>query len=252
VITIDFNRLRIRPGFKILDMGCGSGRHTCAAARLDRVVAVGADINPDDVLEARKRLAFQEGLGENRACAWGTLAADIAHLPFKDGAFDLVICSEVLEHIPDEGGAVRELARVLKPGRDLVVSVPRYLPERICWALSEDYHRANGGHIRIYRKKRLQRLLENAGACKWSTHFAHGLHAPYWWLKCLVGPTRTDSRLVGLYHRLLVWDMMKKPRLTRGLERMLNPLLGKSVVFYLRKGNHEGSHHRPQSSVSRG
>jgi len=245
VITVDFKKLRISPGFRILDIGCGSGRHTCAASRFDRVVAIGADISYKDVAEARRRLAFQEGLGENRAHAWGTLAADIACLPFKDRAFDLVICSEVLEHIPDESGAVRELARVLKPGKNLVVSVPRYLPERICWAISEDYHRANGGHIRIYRRKGLQRLLENVGACKWSTHFAHGLHAPYWWLKCLVGPTRSDSRLVGLYHRLLVWDMMKKPWLTRGLERLLNPLLGKSIVFYLRKGNHEGSHHSP-------
>lgn len=251
MITVDFKRLRISPGFRILDVGCGSGRHTCAASRLDRVVAIGADISYKDVAAAREKLAFQEGLGENRAGAWGTLVADIAHLPFRDRAFDLVICSEVLEHIPDEKGAVRELARVLKPGKDLVVSVPRYLPERICWALSEDYYRANGGHIRIYRRKRLQRLLESAGASTWSAHFAHGLHAPYWWLRCLMGPTRTDSRLVGLYHRLLVWDMMKKPRFMRGLERVLNPLLGKSLVFYLRKGNHEGSHYRPQGSVCR-
>jgi hypothetical protein len=67
------------------------------------------------------------------------------------------------------------------------------------------------------------------------THFAHSIHAPYWWLKCLVGVNRSDAFLVNLYHRLLVWDMMKKPKLTRFLDRLFNPILGKSRVLYFRK-----------------
>ena len=124
---------------------------------------------------------------------------------------------------------------VLKPGKDLVVSVPRYFPERICWALSKDYHLANDGHIRIYKKKELIDLLEAAGVKTWATHFAHSLHTPYWWLKCLVGPNRDDSPLVNLYHRFLVWDMMKQPWITRMLDCLLNSIIGKSVVIYLRK-----------------
>ena len=117
----------------------------------------------------------------------------------------------------------------LKPGKDLVVSVPRYFPERICWALSKDYHQANNGHIRIYRKKRLITLLEAAGVNTWAIHFAHSLHSPYWWLKCLVGPNRDDSMPVNLYHRFLVWDMMKQPWITRMLDRLLNPVMGKAL-----------------------
>ncbi|MBW1818379.1 MAG: class I SAM-dependent methyltransferase [Deltaproteobacteria bacterium] len=223
MITVDFDRLRIRPGFRVLDVGCGTGRHTCAASRRDRVVAVGMDINFDDAKEARKRLQYEKALGA-QAGMGATLVADITRLPFRDHAFDLVICSEVLEHIPDEERAIDELARVVKKGRDLVVSVPRYLPERICWALSTDYYRANGGHIRIYRKKELVRRLEGAGVRRWAAHFAHGLHTPYWWLKCLVGPTREDSMPVNLYHRFLVWDMMKRTWMSRFLEYLLNPL----------------------------
>ncbi len=166
---------------------------------------------------------------------WGSFVADFNCLPFIGVSFDVVICSEVMEHISDQDMAVREITRVLKPEKDLVVSVPRYLPERICWALSEEYHKASDGHIRIYKKRQLTRLLEKAGVKKWAVHFAHSFHTPFWWLKCLVGPTRDDSRLVNLYHSFLVWDMMNPTRIMRFLDNLLNPVLGKSVVFYLRK-----------------
>ncbi len=235
MITVDFERLSIKPGFRILDMGCGSGRHTCAASRFKKVIAIGSDIRFKDVVEAKERLLYEQSLGEQGGGVWGGIVSDIRRLPFKDNYFDLVICSEVLEHIHEHETAVSELSRVLKPGKDLVVSVPRYFPERICWALSKDYHLANDGHIRIYKKKELIDLLEATGVKTWATHFAHSLHTPYWWLKCLVGPNRDDSPLVNLYHRFLVWDMMKKPWITRTLDWLLNSILGKSVVIYLRK-----------------
>ena len=235
MITVDFNRLSLEPGSKILDIGCGSGRHTCAASRLEKVLAIGSDISFDDLVEARNRLTYEEKLGEQGGGVWGTVVADINCLPFKPDSFDLVICSEVMEHIGNQDTAIREITRVLKPEKDLVVSVPRYLPERICWALSEEYYKANDGHLRIYKKRQLTNLLEKAGAKKWAVHFAHSLHTPFWWLKCLVGPTRDDSRLVNLYHSFLVWDMMNPTRIMRFLDNLLNPVLGKSLVIYLRK-----------------
>jgi len=240
VITVDFNRLcgsdsNRLASYRILDIGCGTGRHTCAAFRFSKVVAIGIDIKFEDVFEAKNRLIFQKNLGENGGGVLGFSVADMLNLPFKDNYFDLVVCSEVLEHIHDHKAAVSETVRVLKPGKDLVVSVPRYLPERICWALSENYHYVANGHIRIYKKKDLIDLLEKGGLKRWGVHFAHSLHTPYWWLKCIVGPAREDCRFVNLYHNLLVWDMMKKPWITRFLENLLNPVLGKSIVIYLRK-----------------
>ncbi|MCJ7833170.1 MAG: class I SAM-dependent methyltransferase [Deltaproteobacteria bacterium] len=238
MITVKFDKLPIKAGHKILDIGCGSGRHICAASQFENVVSIGSDVSYDEVVEARNRLVNQEKLGQNGGGLWATLAADITNLPFPDDFFDMVICSEVLEHIPDQHTAVKEVTRVLRPGGDLIVSVPRYLPERICWALSQSYHQTTNGHIRIYKKKELIALLESSGSRLWASHFAHSLHTPYWWLKCLIGPTREDSTLVNLYHRFLVWDMMKKPWMTRFLDHLLNPLLGKSIVFYLRKEEH--------------
>ncbi len=237
MITVDFRRLAIRPGFKILDIGCGSGRHTAAAYELDRTLAVGADLNYSDVAKAAERLRFHDNLGAHGGGRWALSTADICNLPFTTDAFDLVICSEVLEHIPADGKAMAEIIRVLKPGHALVVSVPRFFPEKICWLLSDEYFNANQGHVRIYRQKSLVTRLCDRGVTHQGTHFAHSIHAPYWWLKCLVGPTRTDSRPVNLYNRFLTWDIMQTPPLTRWLDRLLNPLLGKSLVLYFVKNN---------------
>ena len=235
MITVDFNRLKIKAGCRILDIGCGSGRHTCAAYGFKQTVTIGTDLSHTALVEARDRLRFHDQLGENGGGIWGLTMADASALPFKDDFFDLVICSEVLEHIPEDQDAANEIIRVLKKGHNLVVSVPRFLPERICWALSSEYRNSNNGHIRIYRKKKLFALMENGGVKRWALHYAHGWHTPYWWLKCLVGPDREDAALVNLYHRFLSWDIMKKPKPVRWMEKLMNPLLGKSLVVYFRK-----------------
>jgi SAM-dependent methyltransferase len=223
MLTVDFERLDIRPGYRILDIGCGSGRHTAAAVAFPGITAIGVDRSPPEVRQACQRLLHHQGLGLCRG-RWQTLAADIGALPFRDACFDLVICAEVLEHMPDDRAAVAEIARVLKPGMNLVISVPRCYPEALCWALSREY-----------RCGALRRLLAKADLALWGRHWAHSLHTPYWWLKCLVGPNRAGAAAVNCYHRLLVWDLMRKPRLLRLLERLLNPVLGKSLVFYLKK-----------------
>ena len=166
---------------------------------------------------------------------FGLSAANALELPFADNTFDKVICSEVLEHIPDYRGALREIERVLKPGGLFCASVPRRWPEQICWALSEEYHLVPGGHLRIFNGTDLRGEIERLGFNHYYRHWAHALHAPFWWLKCLFWKTRDSNWLIRQYHRLLVWDLMERPAFTRVLERMLNPLVGKSVVMYFRK-----------------
>jgi SAM-dependent methyltransferase len=163
-----------------------------------------------------------------------TTVADALDLPFPDGHFDRVIAAEILEHLPDDRRAMAEIVRVTAPGGLVAVTVPRRWPERVCWALSDAYHEVDGGHVRIYRASELRSALESLGLEFTDSHHAHALHAPYWWLKCAVGVDR-ETAATRAYHRLLVWDMMSRPALTRMAERTLNPVLGKSVVLYFRK-----------------
>ncbi|HGY11524.1 MAG TPA: class I SAM-dependent methyltransferase [Desulfobacterales bacterium] len=235
MITINFNQLNIHPDDRILDIGCGEGRHTIEACRKNGTLCVGADFSFKNLIETKKKINFHQGINDLCCKSIDLSCMDVTNLPFKNSSFDNVICSEVLEHIPDDKKAILELVRILKPGKTLAISVPRFWPEKICWRLSDEYFNANMGHVRIYKKAALIKVIESSGATYFASHYAHSIHTPFWWLKCFVGPNRTDSKAVNLYHRLLVWDLMKKPKSTAFIDRLLNPVLGKSLVLYFKK-----------------
>jgi SAM-dependent methyltransferase len=235
VLTVNYDRLGLRPGDRLLDLGCGFGRHAFEGARRGAAV-VALDAGDEEVVKVRATLGAMVEAGELGADPRaGSVQGNALSLPFPDGAFDRVIASEVLEHIPDDTAAMAELARVLRPGGTMAVTVPRCGPEAVNWILSDEYHDVPGGHVRIYRRSTLRARLESCGLRAVDSHHAHGLHSPYWWLRCLVGPTNDTNPAVAAYHRLLVWDIVKGPRLTRTLERLLSPLMGKSLVVYLEK-----------------
>lgn len=240
MLTVDYDRLRLGAGDRLLDLGCGAGRHAFEALRRGaRVTALDYDeAELKDVAAVAGAMAAADEVAPpgGAACTRG----DATALPFPDGAFDRVIAAEVLEHIVDDRAAVAELARVLRPGGTIAVTVPAWLAERVCWALSEDYHApaAPGGHVRIYTESGLRSALRSAGLEPRGAHHAHGIHAPYWWLKCAVGPTDDDHPLVRGYHQVLVWDIAgTRPwhLLTRLADRVLTPVIGKSIVLYARK-----------------
>lgn len=233
MLTIDFREISLRPGIRVLDAGCGGGRHLCEAFKTSGADCVGVDLKWDDLFKTKGFLSLMD---HEKAGGWIVALADVSRLPFADGCFDVVICSEVLEHVADNKMAIAELLRVLKPSGDLIVSVPRFLPERICWALSKAYHDEPGGHIRIYTKGAMLSLLKEAGAHCRRISYRHGLHAPYWWLRCLVGHKNERFPLVRVYRKFLEWDIIHHSSMVSILDRMLNPLIGKSIIFYLKKG----------------
>jgi SAM-dependent methyltransferase len=231
MLTVDFDRLGLRRGDRVLDMGCGAGRHAFEMYRRGGDV-IAFDQDGDELAGVLDLFGAMRDAGEVPEGAEADIKqGDALSLPFADGEFDRVVAAEVLEHIPDDRTAMAELARVLRPGGRAAVTVPRWFPERVCWALSDAYHANEGGHVRIYRTGQLSARLASTGLVTIGRGYAHALHSPYWWLKCAVG----DGSAVRAYHKLLVWDITARPRLTRWAERGLNPVLGKSVVLYLRK-----------------
>jgi SAM-dependent methyltransferase len=235
MLTVDFDRLGVAAGDRVLDMGCGAGRHAFELYRRGTDV-LAFDQDADELARVADMFAAMRTAGEVPDGAEADVKqGDALQLPFADAEFDRVVAAEVLEHIPADEDAIAELVRVLRPGGTMAVTVPRWLPERICWALSDAYHQVEGGHVRIYTGEELVGKLERAGLRHDGTEHAHALHAPYWWIKCAVGVDNEDHPLSKAYHRLLVWDIMKRPWPTRTAERVLNPLIGKSMVLYLTK-----------------
>lgn len=239
MLTARLGQLRLRPGARILDLGCGEGRHVHGFHMRGDVDVVGLDLDLPSLLKARDGLIWlkTKGLAEvgSTRPLTGFLAGDATRLPFGDDTFDAVICSEVLEHLPDYHAALAEMRRVLKPQGRLCITVPHGWPERLCWRLApppDGYPYQPGGHIRIFDEVDLRCSVERHGFRLAGRHHAHGLHSPYWWLKCLFWNRADEHPLVRAYHRFLVWDLMKRPLVTRILEAVTAPVMGKSLVMY--------------------
>ena len=235
MLTVDFDRLGLRPGERVLDMGCGAGRHAFEMYRRGADV-IAFDQDADELAGVRELFAAMREAGEVPEGADADIKeGDALSLPFADGEFDRIVAAEVLEHIPADIAAIRELVRVLRPGGTIALTVPRWFPELVCWKLSDEYHDTPGGHIRIYSDAELIGKATDAGLTFTGKDHAHGLHTPYWWIKCAVGVDNDRHPLVRAYHRVLVWDIMNRPRTTRLAERVLNPIVGKSMVLYFTK-----------------
>ncbi len=240
MLTVDFDRLGVGPQTKAIDIGAGQGRHSFEMFRRGADV-IAFDQSEQDMADVAEM--FDAMMAEGHVPSDAKARAEVGdalRLPYADNSFDVVLMSEILEHIPSDEAAIAEMVRILKPGGVGAVTVPRYWPERVCWALSDEYHEVEGGHVRIYKASELAGKLTQAGLEVTGTDHAHALHAPYWWIKCAVGVENNDNFLVKGYHQLLVWDMMSKPWLTRVGEQALNPFIGKSVAVYRRKPGHAG------------
>ncbi len=231
LLTVDLERLEIREGQVLLDAGCGEGRH-CFGALERGAHVVGLDLDLESMRLAHRRL-------RQRAAELGRIGTmvrgDAFALPFPDQSFDRVICSEVMEHVHDYAAAVRELARVTRPGGRLAITIPTATSEHLYLRLGDDYFESPGGHIRIFRPRQLARALTDAGLVTEGAGFAHGLHTPYWVLRSVMGLPRADrSRMVRAYRIFLV--QATGSRFLGWLEkRVLDYVCPKSVILYAHK-----------------
>ena len=231
MLTIDYSLLGIKDGERVLDVGCGPGRHSWEACRQANCLVYALDIEEGELARAKGMLYEMDKQGESRG-RWLLVKGNTISLPFKDASFDKIICSEVLEHVPDDQQSIRELARVLKDDGVIAISVPTYLTEAICWKISRDYHDCPGGHVRIYKSGELLSPLRQNNLHIYAIRRRHALHSIYWICRCLFGVNKEKALIPCLYHKFLVWDIKTKSKPIRLLENFLNHFFPKSMVFY--------------------
>lgn len=134
-------RLGLPAHARILDAGCGSGRNMVDLAHHGTVT--GVELSDTSVELARERSA-----GE-------VLSGSVMDMPFDDATFDLAVSLDVIEHLEDDVGALRELRRVTKPGGALLVTVPAY---QWLWSGHDEINH----HHRRYNRRTLLRAAQSA------------------------------------------------------------------------------------------
>ena len=234
MLTIDYDLIELKDGEQVLDVGCGEGRHSWEACKRKDCLVCALDIEEVNLKKAHSALYLLEQQGETRG-KWLIVNGDITSLPFKNASFDKVICSEVLEHVPDDIRGIQELVRVLRDNGTLAVSVPSYLPETICWKLCRDYHDRPAGHTRIYKANEIISKLQQNNLYIFAIRHKHALHSFYWISRCLFGVNNEKALIPSLYHKFLVWDIYNNSKPVHLLDSFLNKFFSKSLVLYARK-----------------
>jgi SAM-dependent methyltransferase len=237
LLTVDFKLFQVKNGERVLDIGCGTGRHTWYICSIDHCQVYSMDIDLESLLRAKYVLYMMDCEKQTKG-EYNIIQGNGMCMPFKDGTFDKIICSEMMEHVIDDEQGVRELYRVLKDGGEMAVSVPTWLTEKVYWGLSEAYHTNTGGHIRIYKQRELANLLRRNNFRVYATRHKHAFHSLYWMLRCLLGVRNEKALIPNLYHRFLVWETDNKTRryhFFRRVESLFDPFFPKSLVVYVKK-----------------
>jgi SAM-dependent methyltransferase len=142
VLERAIERLGLLAHAQILDAGCGSGRNMVELARLGTVT--GVELSGTSVQLARER-----DVGE-------VIEGSVMDMPFDDANFDLTVSLDVIEHLEDDIGALRELRRVTKPGGALLVTVPAY---QWLWSGHDEINH----HHRRYNRRTLRSAAQSGG-----------------------------------------------------------------------------------------
>ena len=229
--TFNFNSLNLKKIKTAIDVGCGNGRHLKSLGfRLTNAKITGIDQSTQEIKKLLDE--FSDHICKNHNI-YEFLMGDVRSIEIEDNSQDLVICSEVLEHVPNFRDVLKECYRILKPGAVMLISVPSYLPESLCWKYSKEYMQTPGGHIRIFKKEFLKECFKELDLKLFKHHREHAIHSVYWILRAR--NNMQENKFLKSLHELLVKQMFGQANISLFIEKMLNPFFGKSECFYLRK-----------------
>ena len=233
MLTFDLDKYSLNTSGIMLDVGCGEGRHIFGIMQQNpHMQCIGLDMDQKSLKKAEEGYAYFKTLSQAGA---EFIIGSAYSIPLPNNSVDIVICSEVLEHLHEYNDAINEIYRVLKPGGKFYASVPASWPEKICWALSKDYQNQPGGHLRIFNQKSLIEEIKLSGFNFLSSEKFHSIHSPYWWLRCLFWKSQDSNFFVNKYKKLLEKHILEKPKLLDSIDKSLNPIMVKSFAMYFEK-----------------
>ena len=178
---------------RILDIGTSTGTNLRMLRDLGFVRYEGLDFSEDAV-----RWCSEKGYGK-------VTQGDVCRLPFPDATFDVVLATDIVEHVDDDLGALTEIRRVLKPSGRVLITVPAF---KLLWGLQDEV----AHHKRRYRAKQLLLLAANAGlVVQKKFYFNYILFLPILFARLMI-------RLLGI--RLNSENQMNSPLINRILKRV--------------------------------
>ena len=218
----------------VIDVGCGDGGFIGFCAQH------GAEVIFVDSDEVKLR-ATQDRIKQTSATAYQGIVSNCAPIPLSDGVGDLVVCTEVLEHVPDPMAFLAELVRVAKPGARLLITVPDARSETFIAATAPEGYFEAPNHIRIFSADEFRDLILQSGltiedhqflGCFWS------MYLPLSWL------THDEEAGEGLpldnpdpitVHWAKLWQLVQQHPEGGKIRDALNALLPKSQCIVARK-----------------
>lgn len=233
MLTVDFDLLNIKPKDLALDCGCGMGRHSMEyMIRGARVFCLDMDLESlkKTKYELQSMIVQKQSHKDARFLAH---FGDALKLPFKDNTFDSIICAEVMEHVPDDHLAARELTRVLKKNGRIAITVPTFFSELVYDIATYEYFTSPGGHVRKYLPKKLAAIMRESGLVIYDIDFRHAFHTPYWLIRCVVGLHLNDQPITKAYRTFLTMGLFSN--FMRKLERFFDNFFPKSMILYAYK-----------------
>ena len=231
---VDYNLLGVTLPARLLEVGCGRGWQSMELAQVGFQVW-GVDISPALLADFWHALAQRPAL--HNSCL--ALVGSAFELPFADATFDVIFCTEVLEHLAEPQRAVREMARVLAPGGKVFITVPSVISEKILGTLHRRWREYNG-HLRPLPTGEVRGWLAASGLETYATRKL-GFEWATFWLPHAVLQTPFDVTGLPARRHLVsrgywkAWRGLDKLGLGRFLRRKGNLVFPKSIGFYARK-----------------
>jgi SAM-dependent methyltransferase len=224
----------ILPEHTVIDVGCGDGGFIGFVARR------GAEVIFIDQ-DAARLAGTETRIKQSQARAYRAIQSDCDPIPLDDGTGDLVICTEVLEHVPDPAKFLDEVIRIAKPGAQLLISVPDERSEQLVSVTAPPECFQVPNHIRMFSAQAFESLIRGAGLEIESHEFTGCFWSIFWplsWMTCEPGDgLPVDNPHPIMQHWVELWRLVQEHPDGHKVRDAFNLLLPKSQTIVARKPN---------------